>query len=98
MVKLIVFIALIAIICLLIVNYVETGTITLFPRKTTPREQEIRSLEKKLKAVEREMKSLEDQARMIGLAVPETIDTAQKDLIREKEALEAKLRELKGKP
>jgi peptidoglycan hydrolase CwlO-like protein len=92
--KFIVFILVLAVVCMVIYNYVQTGELAIIPRKLSPREQEIRNLEKRIKQIERELSSLERQAREVGLAAPQAIEGALAGLKKEKEDLEGKLKEL----
>lgn len=76
----------------LTVNYVRTGTLSLFPPATTPQAQEMRDLEEELRAIEAKIEAAGRAAGLTGVDTTADVGALQ----ARKEQIEKRLGALRG--
>jgi len=76
----------------LTVNYVRTGTLSLFPPTATPQAQELRDLEDELRAIDAKMEAAGRAAGLTGVDTTTDVGALQ----ARKEQIEKRLNVLRG--
>jgi hypothetical protein len=76
----------------LTVNYVRTGTVSLFPPTATPQAQELRDLEDELHAIDAKMEAAGRAAGLTGVDTTTDVGALQ----ARKEQIEKRLKALRG--